>query len=151
MVLACGAGNGRIAGVMTFLPVVERELRVAARKHGTYWGRMLAAVAGVGVAAWSLVASGGGTQVGAVVFETLSAIIFIYCAVSGVLFTSDCISEEKREGTLGLLFLTDLKGCANSRLLVWFRRVVADGKPPTLREAAIEEEMTQAALEAKCN
>ena len=35
--------------------------------------------------------------------------------------------------------------------LLWFRRVVADGKPPTLREAAIEEEMTQAALEAKCN
>ena len=24
--------------------------------------------------------------------------------------TSDCLSEEKREGTLGLLFLTDLKG-----------------------------------------
>src|SRR5581483_9708968 len=30
--------------------------------------------------------------------------------VAGRRFTADCLSEEKREGTLGLLFLTDLKG-----------------------------------------
>jgi ABC-type transport system involved in multi-copper enzyme maturation permease subunit len=29
---------------------------------------------------------------------------------AGVWTTADCLSEEKREGTLGLLFLTDLKG-----------------------------------------
>ena len=29
---------------------------------------------------------------------------------AGLFFTSDCLSEEKREGTLGLLFLTDLRG-----------------------------------------
>ena len=34
----------------------------------------------------------------------------LYCLLSGVWFTADCLSEEKREGTLGLLFLTDLKG-----------------------------------------
>ena len=34
----------------------------------------------------------------------------MYCLLSGVWFTADCLSEEKREGTLGLLFLTDLKG-----------------------------------------
>ena len=28
---------------MTFLPIVERELRVAARKRFTYWGRFSAA------------------------------------------------------------------------------------------------------------
>ena len=33
-----------------------------------------------------------------------------YCLLSGVWFTADCLSAEKREGTLGLLFLTDLKG-----------------------------------------
>ncbi len=110
MLLACGAETGRMAEVMTFLPVVERELRVAARKRGTYWGRMLAAAAGAGIAAWSLAASGGGTQVGAVVFESLAVVVLLYCVVSGLLFSSDCISEEKREGTLGLLFLTDLKG-----------------------------------------
>jgi hypothetical protein len=34
---------------------------------------------------------------------------FIYCLYAGAESTSDCISQEKREGTLGLLFLTDLK------------------------------------------
>ena len=29
---------------------------------------------------------------------------------TGVRSTADCLSEEKRDGTLGLLFLTDLKG-----------------------------------------
>src|SRR5207245_140427 len=29
---------------------------------------------------------------------------------AGLFFTSDCLSEEKREGTLGFLFLTDLRG-----------------------------------------
>ena len=30
--------------------------------------------------------------------------------LAGIFTTADCLSEEKREGTLGLLFLTDLKG-----------------------------------------
>jgi hypothetical protein len=29
---------------------------------------------------------------------------------AGIFFTADCLSEEKREGTLGFLFLTDLRG-----------------------------------------
>lgn len=43
-------------------------------------------------------------------FVTLSILAFLYALLSGVLTTADCISEEKREGTLGLLFLTDLRG-----------------------------------------
>jgi ABC-type Na+ efflux pump permease subunit len=34
----------------------------------------------------------------------------LYALLSGTRATADCLSEEKREGTLGLLFLTDLKG-----------------------------------------
>jgi hypothetical protein len=34
----------------------------------------------------------------------------LFALLSGPRATADCISEEKREGTLGLLFLTDLKG-----------------------------------------
>jgi hypothetical protein len=30
--------------------------------------------------------------------------------LAGITITADCLSQEKREGTLGLLFLTDLKG-----------------------------------------
>src|SRR5207247_5618088 len=34
----------------------------------------------------------------------------VYCLLRGVGLTADCLSEEKREGTLGLLFLTDVRG-----------------------------------------
>ena len=43
-------------------------------------------------------------------FTVLNAIAFIFCLLAGVFLTADCLSEEKREGTLGLLFLTSLKG-----------------------------------------
>src|SRR6267143_6346346 len=35
---------------------------------------------------------------------------FGFALATGVFLTGDCLSEEKREGTLGLLFLTDLRG-----------------------------------------
>ena len=40
----------------------------------------------------------------------LSLLAFFFAISVGVVATSDSVSEEKREGTLGLLFLTDLKG-----------------------------------------
>ncbi|MFO1501189.1 MAG: ABC transporter permease subunit, partial [Verrucomicrobiota bacterium] len=43
-------------------------------------------------------------------FYTLSGLAFAYCLCIGARVTADCVSEEKRDGTLGLLFLTDLKG-----------------------------------------
>ena len=35
---------------------------------------------------------------------------FVGSAIAGLVLTADCISQERREGTLGLLFLTDLRG-----------------------------------------
>ena len=35
---------------------------------------------------------------------------FLFCLWEGARGTADCLSREKREGTLGLLFLTDLRG-----------------------------------------
>lgn len=100
---------------MTFLPIVGRELRVAARKRATYWSRVIAAASMLVVFAgmvWldALGSSGWGTQLGKIVFQTLSWMTFAYVCVSGLFLTSDALSEEKREGTLGLLFLTDLRG-----------------------------------------
>jgi ABC-type transport system involved in multi-copper enzyme maturation permease subunit len=96
---------------MTFLPVVERELRVAARRRGTYWGRFVAAMIGAALAAWILLVAGDTNQkIGADLFMVVSVVVFLYATVAGTLVTCDCLSEEKREGTLGLLFLTDLKG-----------------------------------------
>src|SRR5688572_18534779 len=40
----------------------------------------------------------------------LSSVTMILALVTGCLFTADCISSEKREDTLGFLFLTNLKG-----------------------------------------
>ncbi len=96
---------------MTFLPVVERELRVAARRRGAYWSRFVAAMIGAALAAWVLLTvDDSDKEIGADLFAVVSTVVFLYAAVAGTLVTCDCLSEEKREGTLGLLFLTDLKG-----------------------------------------
>src|SRR4029077_3158439 len=50
------------------------------------------------------------SELGGSIFMWLSGFAFIYCLMAGARNTADCLSEEKREGTLGLLFLTDLKG-----------------------------------------
>jgi hypothetical protein len=49
-------------------------------------------------------------QTGRQMFEWLAGIMMVYCLAYGRRSTADCLSVEKREGTLGLLFLTDLKG-----------------------------------------
>ena len=49
-------------------------------------------------------------KTGQYVFQGLSWLCLLYCLAGGRCWTADCLSEEKREGTLGLLFLTDLKG-----------------------------------------
>jgi ABC-type Na+ efflux pump permease subunit len=53
---------------------------------------------------------GNNGLLGPSLFYSLSSLSFAFCLLAGVGTTSDCLAEEKREGTLGLLFLTDLKG-----------------------------------------
>ncbi len=43
-------------------------------------------------------------------FTILVHLDFVVALFSGAFLTSDCISRERREGTLGFLFLTDLNG-----------------------------------------
>ena len=97
---------------MTFLPIVVRELRVAARRRSTYWVRSAAALAVLIAGTWLfLMMQNSPPQVlSSWLFGLLTGAAVLYALVSGVRATSDCISGEKREGTLGLLFLTDLKG-----------------------------------------
>lgn len=47
---------------------------------------------------------------GTMVFRGLAVLLMFLCAIGGVSLTADCLSEERREGTLGLLFLTPLSG-----------------------------------------
>jgi ABC-type transport system involved in cytochrome c biogenesis permease component len=97
---------------MTFLPIVERELRVAARRRGTYWNRALSALAAILIFGGALIfeAQAPPKELGKHVFNILSGLFLLSSLAAGVRYTADCLSEEKREGTLGLLFLTDLRG-----------------------------------------
>jgi ABC-type transport system involved in multi-copper enzyme maturation permease subunit len=100
---------------MTILPVVARELRAAARRRGTHWGRVLVAVLAMVLFVWMMVillpqTALAPSRYGVFLFRGLLVVGALYAAVGGVVATSDCLSREKREGTLGLLFLTDLRG-----------------------------------------
>jgi ABC-type transport system involved in multi-copper enzyme maturation permease subunit len=97
---------------MNFLPVVERELRVLARRPTTTWLRFYAAL-GI-VLVWLLLLTGARNTAPAELAQRLfiafGVLALGFCLLAGIFLTADCLSEEKREGTLGLLFLTDLRG-----------------------------------------
>src|ERR1043166_6067564 len=93
---------------MTLLPVIARELRTSARHPFTYYLRGLGAGA-------LLVASGlfglqhsFGPTLGGLLFGNLHFTLFWAIWILVPLLTVDCLSRERREGTLGLLFLTRL-------------------------------------------
>ena len=95
---------------MTFWPMLVRELRVESRHAINYWTRAL----GAGAAALLfLILSnerGFGTSAdfGLHLFADLNTLVLAGIVVLVPGLTADCLSREKREGTLGLLFLTSL-------------------------------------------
>ena len=98
---------------MNFLPVVERELRAAARLRSTYWTRFTVALVGIALCSWMLFSLRflmTPHEAGRQLFMVLAGLAFLHCLLAGTQTTADCLSSEKRNGTLGLLFLTDLKG-----------------------------------------
>jgi len=97
---------------MTFLPIVERELLVASRRHSTYSTRLVVALVAIVIGIFFYIANLRTPThlVAKYIFQGLSVLALLYCLAAGRRSTADCLSEEKREGTLGLLFLTKLKG-----------------------------------------
>ena len=111
-------------------PVVGRELRVASRRPATWRARLSVAGLAVGLTAfvlghatamtWAQIGGAVPTlgtanlmspgTLGRVVFMQLTFTIGLAALFIGPGLTGDCISRERREGTLGLLFLTDLGG-----------------------------------------
>jgi ABC-type transport system involved in multi-copper enzyme maturation permease subunit len=95
---------------MTVLPVLARELRASARQPFTYYLRV------VGVTALLLVSLlfglhyGFQPALGRPLFGALHGTLFGAIWLLVPMLTADCISRERREGTLGLLFLTPLTG-----------------------------------------
>jgi hypothetical protein len=98
--------------VTTSFPIIERELRVAARRRGLYLSRYIAAISGAAVALFALLWSMSLAQLtgspGRFLFLCDSVLAALYCFSAGLFWTIDCVAREKREGTLGLLFLTRL-------------------------------------------
>jgi ABC-type transport system involved in multi-copper enzyme maturation permease subunit len=96
---------------MSFLPLVTLELRAAARRKSTYrirrWTALIAMVVSLFFIA---VGFFGGRDAGHGLFGFLTTYSAGLILLAGIFLTADCLSEEKREGTLGLLFLTDLQG-----------------------------------------
>lgn len=103
-----------MARAVRFLPIVERELRVASRGRGPYrWrtmvvgmGLLLMGYQTLSMASWNAAAE----VQGGILFNVLVGLSSLYALLAGLTVTADCVSREKREGTLGLLFLTDQRG-----------------------------------------
>lgn len=112
----------RTLGRMASSPLVERELRAAARRPVFYWLRGLVAlalslqgyellnryrIASQGIPAALAAGVPGPVITGATLLHQMSWLLFLVVLLLGLL-SADSITRERREGTLGLLLLTDL-------------------------------------------
>lgn len=97
---------------MTFLPIVTRELRVTSRRAKTYWSRAGVAAVMLLVASWIILVTRHQSPSSRAfeLFATLAGAMMFVGGFSGMGATADLLSSEKRNGTLGLLFLTPLRG-----------------------------------------
>jgi ABC-type Na+ efflux pump, permease component len=96
---------------VVFLPVIERELRASARHSFTYYLRTLGAGALLLASLYFGLEGGFESSLsGKLLFGYLHFTMFYAIWILVPLLAADCISRERREGTLGLLFMTGLKG-----------------------------------------
>ncbi|HEX7860587.1 MAG TPA: ABC transporter permease subunit [Verrucomicrobiae bacterium] len=92
------------------LPIVQRELQTAARSPRLYRWRTLSGLAVIVAALIAVATQKPGSRNAGNFFEMLSFFAFLLCLAEGLRKTADSISSERREGTLGLLFLSTLSG-----------------------------------------
>ena len=93
---------------MIVLPVIERELRAASRHPLTYNLRVLGGLALVVVLGMHWLRDMVGPGAGGRLFGEFHRALFFSIWILVPMLTADCISRERREGTLPLLFLTPL-------------------------------------------
>lgn len=102
---------------MNALPLIHRELLVGSRKRSTYWLRLALAGAALLLGALLLfslnqgrfILGAAGPSPGMATFYVFVWVSLASTGLFGVFFAADAISFERREGTLGLLFLTRLR------------------------------------------
>ena len=89
---------------------------MASRKRTTFRVRVYAALVAFVIGTGFLLLTAidlpvsGPAMPGNALFGVLTWLSLAAALSAGLFLTSDCVSEEKREGTLGLLFLTSLRG-----------------------------------------
>jgi len=93
---------------MNVLPVVVRELRAQARQPFTFWLRMLGVVALLSGGFFFMSNFTFSPNRGGALFGYMHLILVSSVWILVPLGAADCLSRERREGTLGLLFLTPL-------------------------------------------
>ncbi len=96
---------------MRVWPLIVRELRTEARHAVNHWSRVLGAATAILAFDFLLRRRGffsSPADLGIKLFTDLTTVTFGALALLVPLFTADCLSREKREGTLGLLFLTPM-------------------------------------------
>jgi ABC-type transport system involved in multi-copper enzyme maturation permease subunit len=94
---------------MPVLPVISREMRASARQPFTFHLRTLGAGTLILTSLVFGLFYGFRPDMGEKLFGALHASLFIAIWILVPLLTADCLSRERREGTLGLLFLTPLR------------------------------------------
>src|SRR5436305_1386454 len=90
------------------LSILHRELQSEARRPRTRWTRLVCTVIGFVACLALLFADRGGGGFGRRIFETLTFLAFWFSFIQGVRVAAGAIADEKRDGTLALLFLTPL-------------------------------------------
>ncbi|MEY2409612.1 MAG: hypothetical protein QOF48_2282, partial [Verrucomicrobiota bacterium] len=97
---------------MTPPPIIERELRLASRRPMTYWSRSGVGLLALVLTLWTIsmrFQGAPGVNAGREAFVTLAIVAICSAVATALRLTTPTIAIEKRDGTLGLLFLTDLK------------------------------------------
>lgn len=94
-------------------PVLHRELLLRARSPATRWIRLgtgifILLLAGMSLGGFNPLQSP--SEQGRLFFTTLCWALAALAAFGGPWFASECLNRERREGTLGLLLLTPLRG-----------------------------------------
>src|SRR5262249_29878726 len=91
---------------------LERDLRLRSRGKAAYWLRVGVALAGLLVCLPPLLESdpgSPGSDTGREIFDAVVGAAFVLCC-GACLLSADAIGTERRDGTLGLLLLTRVRG-----------------------------------------
>jgi ABC-type transport system involved in multi-copper enzyme maturation permease subunit len=118
---------------MIALAVIEREMRAVSRHTLTYNLRILGVLVFLGLLGIFWLSGNNRPGVGGFLFAQFHRILFFGIWFFVPLMTADCISRERREGTLSLLFLTPL----NRRDVVYAKGLVHGLRSLTLWLAVV--------------